>query len=94
MLHFSWRSLLGIYARSMLATIAAIMPVFAAYWFWGGPARIGFAEMFAAALAGATCWLVALRALGHPLYAEIAGILGEIATSARPMLVRLSRRST
>ncbi|MCP5403536.1 MAG: lipopolysaccharide biosynthesis protein [Novosphingobium sp.] len=75
---FRWGGLLANYAKSGLATIAAIAPTVAIYAFWQGPSELGFAEMLAGTLAGIFAWLVTLWLTDHPLFREFTGLIGDM----------------
>lgn len=83
MLGFRWRELGVIYARSLMVTAAAIAPVLLSYQLWAPAAAAGALQMVVTAGTGALLWLAALRLVGHPLYAEIIGMLGELLTALR-----------
>lgn len=78
MLHLSWRELGAVYLRSGFATLAAVAPLLASYALWRSPADANLVQVCAGTLAGIACWLAALVAVGHPLCAEIAGLLREL----------------
>ncbi|WP_194918516.1 oligosaccharide flippase family protein [Novosphingobium sp. NBM11] len=78
MLDFRWRDLFQIYARSLLATLAAVGPLLASYVLWHGPAETGFGQAASMVSAGIALWLATLWAIGHPLFAEMTAMLGEI----------------
>jgi len=83
MLGFRWRDLLAIYLRSLLVTAAAVGPTLASYALWQPAAEAGPVQMLSAAVLGVLCWLATLRVVGHPLFAEIVGLLGEVITGLR-----------
>ena len=78
MLGFSWSDLVRVYARSMLATLAAVAPLLVSYALWRGPAEAGIGQALAGTFAGILCWLAALALLRHPLLQEVLGVLGEL----------------
>ena len=78
MLGFRWRELAAVYARSLLATGAAVAPLLASYALWHGPADCGIGQAIAMVLIGISLWLLTLRLTGHPLFAEMAAMLREI----------------
>ncbi|MFM9936106.1 MAG: lipopolysaccharide biosynthesis protein [Novosphingobium sp.] len=88
MLGFRWRDLAVIYVRSLLATAAAVTPVLISYALWRPAAEAGLVQMASMAGAGGVCWLITLRLTGHPLFAEIAAMLGDITASLRQRTVR------
>jgi hypothetical protein len=88
MLGFRWRDLALIYARSLLATAAAVTPVLLSYVLWHPASEAGLVQMFSMVVAGGVCWLITLKLAGHPLFAEIAAMLGEITASLRQRRAR------
>lgn len=78
MLGYAPRDLVAIQLRSALATLAAIAPALALYRLWDGPAQAGAAQIGASALVGGLVWLVALRLLRHPAFAEITGLAAQL----------------
>ena len=82
-LGFSWSNLAVIYARSLIATAAAVAPVLVSYLVWHPASETGVVQMLSMVAGGGLCWLITLRIVGHPLYAEITAMLGEIAASVR-----------
>ena len=83
MLGFRWRDLAVIYARSLLATAAAVTPVLASYVLWHPASEAGLLQMVSMAGSGGICWLITLRLVGHPLFAEMAAMQGEIMANLR-----------
>ncbi|MDE2562399.1 MAG: oligosaccharide flippase family protein [Sphingomonadales bacterium] len=78
MLGFTWRELLAVQAKSAIVTLAAVAPLLASYALVAGPASAGFVQCASGTLAGIACWLGALWAIRHPLFGEIAGMVGEL----------------
>lgn len=74
---FRWSGLLANYAKSGLATLAAIAPLLAIYGLWQGPAELGFGAMLLGTFAGIVAWTVMLWMTDHPLSREITAVLGE-----------------
>ncbi|WP_421854283.1 lipopolysaccharide biosynthesis protein [Novosphingobium sp.] len=83
MLGFRWRDLAVVYVRSLIVTAAAVAPVIVGYQVWAPASEAGALQMLFTAGAGALLWLAALRLVGHPLFAEILGLLGELLASLR-----------
>jgi len=83
---FDWGRLFSLYARTALATLAAIAPALLFYDVWDGPRQSGFAQIVASGFAGLVAWLIALWFVRHPA-------LGEIVALATPFTTRLRRRS-
>ncbi len=86
LLDFAWRDLLRVWGKSLIATVAAIAPILTSYALWHGPAEAGFVQAIGGALAGMLCWLAVLPLIGHPLFAEISAMAGDLRTAllARP----------
>lgn len=80
---FDVRALLCIYLRSTAATVAAVAPLAATYWWVVSPGEIGFLELMLAAAAGALPWFATLVWLRHPAVAEIAGIAAQLPLGSR-----------
>lgn len=72
---FEWTEIIWIYAKSMVATVAAITPLLMGYWLWTTPIEMSFLQLLALTLAGIACWLSALFAVKHPAADEIASII-------------------
>jgi O-antigen/teichoic acid export membrane protein len=77
MIGFRWGDLLRIYAQSLAATAAAVIPLLASYLLWAGPDEMGPAQGLCGIAAGVACWLATLAALRHPLFGEIVALLGD-----------------
>lgn len=86
---FDWKALLGIYARSGVATLAALTPLALTYRFGPGPAQIGPLTLAAASGAGVLAWLAMLGLTRHPAFAEIVDIAEGL---LRPLLARRARK--
>lgn len=71
-------SLMLIYLRSGLASLAAVAPLALTYALWAPPATITLAQLGGASLAGGLCWLVALALLRHPVLGEIMGMAAAV----------------
>lgn len=84
-LDLRYRDILAVWLRSASVSLAAVLPVLAGFAIGQGPANLGLVQAASTVLLGIALWFAALRALGHPLYAEII----EVATS----LLNLRRRS-
>lgn len=74
LLGYAPRDLLAIHWRSGLSALAAVAPALAFYQLWDSPAQAGAAQIALAALGGGLAWLIALRLLRHPAFAEITGL--------------------
>lgn len=75
---FDVRALLAIYAKSGLATLAALAPLSAVYLFWVGPTHIGLPLLFGAVGAGVMLWLAAMVALRHPALEDLLGLAAHL----------------
>ena len=82
-LGFSWRALASIYLRSLIATGAAVAPVLVSYALWNPATAAGPLQRLSMAGVGGIVWLITLRLVGHPLFAEIIGMLEEITATLR-----------
>ena len=80
---FSRRDLALVMVRTALATLAAIAPAALFYEIWDGPAQAGFVQMLTSAGLGVIAWLIALYALRHPAYGEIARVIAPLLGRAR-----------
>ena len=74
MLGYRNRDILAIHLRSGLSALAAVLPALACYRWWDDAAQAGAVQIAVSALAGALAWLIALRMLRHPAFAEITGL--------------------
>lgn len=83
---FEWSALLIIYAKSMIATIAAVTPLLLGYWLWVSPINTSFLQLMVLALAGIACWLGTLFAVKHPAADEIESIIRGLWGSASARL--------
>ena len=72
---FEWSALFWVYAKSMVATIAAIIPLLMGYWLWTTPLEMSFLMLLALSLTGVFCWLATLFAVKHPAADEIESII-------------------
>lgn len=88
MLGFRWRDLGLIYLRSLVVTAAAVTPVLVGYQVWAPATQAGALQMLLTAGTGALLWLAALRLVGHPLFGEILGLLGELLAGLRQRRVQ------
>lgn len=75
---FEWRSMLAIYLRSGLATLAAVTPMLLAYRFWRTPAELGLDGLLLTTAAGVLCWLATLFIVRHPVVDEITAIFTDL----------------
>jgi O-antigen/teichoic acid export membrane protein len=75
---FDMRALLLTYARSALATAAALAPLAAAYVFWLPPSQLGLGALVLSVGAGGVLWLVTLALVRHPLIDEAASMAATI----------------
>ena len=59
------------HGKSALATLAALVPLAAAYRWWQGPGEITFPVLLLAVGAGGVAWLAALALLRHPVMDDL-----------------------
>ena len=83
MIGFQWGALIDVYVRSMIATVAALLPMLLAYAFWRAPLALGFDGLLICTAAGIACWLVTLFVIRHPTAEEIVSILSDILRGVR-----------
>jgi O-antigen/teichoic acid export membrane protein len=83
LVQFDVARLLTTYARSAVATIAAICPLLLSDRFWLPLADMGFAQLVLLSGLGVGSWLLSLFAVRHPALNEITG-LAEYLWSQRP----------
>lgn len=72
---FRWRDLFAIYAKTAVASIAAVLPLLLAYRFWIRPAELGFFELVTLSGAGVMLWYGVLIAIRHPSARDMTGLL-------------------
>jgi O-antigen/teichoic acid export membrane protein len=80
---FDWRDMITIYAKSGLATLAAIAPLLVGYRFWAGPQEMNFLELAILSAFGVVTWLAALFIVRHPVCDEVRPILSRALTKLR-----------
>ncbi len=78
LVQFDAKALGRIYAKSALATCAAITPLALTYLFIASPAEIGLIALAAATGIGAMLWLGALAATRHPALDDLLGIVAHL----------------
>jgi O-antigen/teichoic acid export membrane protein len=83
MLGYRNSELIGIHARSLVATVAAVLPALVLYLVWDGPSAAGFAQMASGGAIGIALWLVTLRVTRHPAWTEIAAIAVQLSKGRR-----------
>ena len=85
---FDIKALLRIYAKSALATLAALAPLLLIYALWQGPQVITLPVLILGCGTGVVCWLATLVMLKHPAWHEIhamaASVLGPIYRRVAP----------
>jgi len=84
MLEIRARDVLAIQLRSGLAALAAVLPALACYRWWDNAAEAGAAQIAVSALSGVLAWLIALRLLRHPAFAEITGLASHVLAPLLP----------
>jgi O-antigen/teichoic acid export membrane protein len=87
---FRWGDMLGIYAKSMAATLATVAPLLLVYWGWKGPTEIGFLELAGTAMLGCLAWIIVIFLVRHPIRHEVIGVL-EMARQALAPSLRFGR---
>jgi O-antigen/teichoic acid export membrane protein len=75
---FDWPRLLSVYAKSMAATVAAVVPMLTAYQVWRDPGDLGFDGLILCTVLGIICWLGAIYLVRHPIREEITNIATSI----------------
>lgn len=78
MLGVRTRDILAIQLRSGFAAFSAVLPALAFYRWWDAPATAGAAQLAVSAVTGVLAWLIALRLLRHPAFAEIIGLANHV----------------
>lgn len=68
---FRWSRLLRIWLLSALVTGLAVLPVWLTYVWWTPASTAGLTELIPAVLSGILLWLVGMRQIRHPAYAEV-----------------------
>jgi O-antigen/teichoic acid export membrane protein len=81
-------SLMLIYLRSGLASLAAVAPLALTYLLWAPPEAISLVQLGLAMAAGGLCWLGALALLRHPVLGEILGMAQAIPLVHRYIPIR------
>ncbi len=85
MVEFRWGDMLGLYARGLLATGAAVAPLLLCYQFWIPAADMGIGALLLFAMMGVPLWAATLVVLRHPAVGEVWDMVG-------PHLVPLKQR--
>jgi O-antigen/teichoic acid export membrane protein len=81
-------SLMMIYLRSGLASLAAIVPLALTYALWAPPATITLVQLGGATVGGGLCWLIALALLRHPVLGEMLGMASALPVVHRCIPIR------
>lgn len=89
---FDWGEMAKMYARSLVATLAALAPLSATYLFWQGPSQIAIPVLLGAVALGGVLWLGALVLVRHPILKEFAGMLARVPVLG-PAMNRMVRAS-
>lgn len=66
LVRFSWRDMFVVYAKTGVASFAAVVPLLVAYALWVSPARMSFGVLVLLSGAGVGLWYATLCAIGHP----------------------------
>jgi O-antigen/teichoic acid export membrane protein len=83
LVRFDARAMLGIYARSAAATLAAIAPLTLCYLFWAPPSQLNFGPLLGATVAGGLAWLAMLALLRHPALDDLLGLAASLPVGRR-----------
>ena len=83
LVRFDARAMLGIYARSAAATLAAIAPLTLCYLFWAPPSQLNFGPLLGATVAGGLAWLAMLAVLRHPALDDLLGLAASLPVGRR-----------
>ena len=86
---FDLRALVHIYARSMAATLAAVLPLALGYMLWQPADAMNFGALLLLSGAGMAAWFAALLAVRHPVLHDLAGMLAALPTG--PLRRRIER---
>lgn len=78
LVRFDVRALLAVYAKSALATTAAVVPLGLAYVFWAPPQTITFGALLVAVVLGGLGWLGMLALTRHPALGEILALASTV----------------
>lgn len=78
LIRFDVPTLLRIYSKSAMATLAAVAPLALTYLFIVPPSEIGFLTLAAASATGVVLWLTALALTRHPAMADLLGIAAHL----------------
>lgn len=85
---FDWSDIFWIYAKSAVATVAAIIPLWLGYWLWLIPLEMSFLPLLLLSLAGVATWLATLFAVKHPAADEIESIVRSMVATLSASLHR------
>ena len=85
---FDWSDIFSIYAKSAVATVAAIIPLWLGYWLWLIPLEMSFLPLLLLSLAGVATWLATLFAVKHPAADEIESIVRSMVATLSASLHR------
>ncbi|MCW1403948.1 oligosaccharide flippase family protein [Novosphingobium sp. MW5] len=83
LIQFDLRALMGIYMKSALATLAALVPLAMTYAFLVPPSQITFIPLAFASGAGVALWLIALVGLKHPALDDLLGMAAHLPVIGR-----------
>ncbi|MDE1918468.1 MAG: oligosaccharide flippase family protein [Sphingomonadales bacterium] len=85
---FDIRRLLTIYAKSALATLAAVAPLCMVYLFWIPPSLITLPVLIPAVGCGVALWLAMLMLARHPAFGDLTGLAGHMLAPLRRVVAR------
>jgi O-antigen/teichoic acid export membrane protein len=80
--------LLVIYAKSGLATLAAITPLALIYLLWTGPSTITLPVLIPAVAVGASLWLGTMLLVRHPAFGDLLGLITHLLAPLRRATAR------
>lgn len=83
LIQFDLSELIGIYIRSAIATLAALVPLALTYLFLIPPSQMTFIPLALASGAGVALWLIALFALRHPALDDLLGMAAHLPVIGR-----------
>ncbi len=75
MVGFAWGPMMVAYAKSGLATVAAMAPMLLAFKYWVKPTDTNLIQLLALTLVGIAFWLLMLFVIRHPAADEIKDVL-------------------
>ena len=74
LVRFRWRDLFMVYAKTAIASLAAVVPLLSAYTWWMPAADMSFGVLVMLSGVGVGAWYLALCAVNHPSAADLTGM--------------------